>query len=127
MCQSLFFNKVARLRPATLLKKRPWHKCLPVNFVKFLRTPFLQNTSGGCFSILHVSRRPDYASVPFDLFKNRNSQSLLDKVPLLASIHIVKPTKNPSRTTKKTYKKRTPFLQNTSGRLLLHEYRMCIM
>ena len=47
LCQSLFFNKVAGLRP--------------VNFAKFLRTPFirehfcwllllfLQNTSGGCF------------------------------------------------------------------------------
>ena len=34
------------LRPATLLKKRLWHRCFPVNFVKFLRTPFLQNTSG---------------------------------------------------------------------------------
>ena len=30
----------------TLLKKRLWHKCFPANFVKFLRTPFLQNTSG---------------------------------------------------------------------------------
>ena len=45
LCQSLFFNKVADLRPATLLKKRLWHRCFPVNFVKFLRTPFLQNTS----------------------------------------------------------------------------------
>ena len=27
--------------PATLLKKRLWHRCLPVNFVKFLRTLFL--------------------------------------------------------------------------------------
>ena len=44
LCQSLFFNKVAGLRPATLLKKRLWHRCFPVNFVKFLRTPFLQNT-----------------------------------------------------------------------------------
>ena len=34
------------LRLATLLKKRLCHKCFPVNFVKFLRTPFLQNTSG---------------------------------------------------------------------------------
>ena len=25
---------------------RLWHKCFPVNFAKFLRTPFLQNTSG---------------------------------------------------------------------------------
>ena len=28
LCQSLF------------LKKRLWHRCFPVNFVKFLRTPF---------------------------------------------------------------------------------------
>ena len=37
--QSLFFNKVAGLRPATLLKKRLWHRSFPVNLVKFLRTP----------------------------------------------------------------------------------------
>ena len=41
LCQSLFFNKVAGLRPATLLKKRLWHRCFSVNFAKFLRTPFL--------------------------------------------------------------------------------------
>ena len=46
LCQSLFFNKVAGLRPATLLKKRLRHRCFPVNFVRFLRTHFLQNTSG---------------------------------------------------------------------------------
>ena len=44
LCQSLFFNKVAGLRPATLLKNRLWQMCLPVSFAKFLRTPFLQNT-----------------------------------------------------------------------------------
>ena len=33
-------------RPATLFKKKLWHGCFPVNFAKFLRTPFLQNTSG---------------------------------------------------------------------------------
>ena len=49
LCQRLFLNKVAGLRPATLLKKSFWHRCFPVNFAKFLRTPFLQNTSGGCF------------------------------------------------------------------------------
>ena len=31
------------LRPATLLKKRLWHRRFPVNFAKFLRTPV------GCF------------------------------------------------------------------------------
>ena len=52
LCQSFFFNKVAGLRSATLLKKRLWHRCFPVNFAKFLGRPFLQNTSCGCFSIL---------------------------------------------------------------------------
>ena len=36
-CARVFFNKDAGL----------WHRCFPVNFAKFLRTPFLQNTSGG--------------------------------------------------------------------------------
>ena len=43
--QSLFFNKVAGLKQG-LSRKRPWRRCFPVNFGKFLRTPFLQNTSG---------------------------------------------------------------------------------
>ena len=41
LCQNLFSQ-----RCATLLKKRLWHRGFPVNFVKFLRIPFLQNTSG---------------------------------------------------------------------------------
>ena len=49
--QSLFFNKVPGLGPATLLKKslrtatllkkRPQRRCFPVSFAKFGRTPFL--------------------------------------------------------------------------------------
>ena len=34
LCQSLFLNKATSLRL--------WHRCFPVNFVKFLRTPFLK-------------------------------------------------------------------------------------
>ena len=30
----------------TLTQVRIWHRFFPVNFAKFLRTPFLQNTSG---------------------------------------------------------------------------------
>ena len=41
LCQSLFFNKVAGLRPATLFQKRLWHRRFPVNFAKFLTIPFL--------------------------------------------------------------------------------------
>ena len=40
LCQSLFFNKVAELRPATSLKRRLWNRCFPVNFVKTLRILF---------------------------------------------------------------------------------------
>ena len=40
LCQNLFFNKIAGLRHANLLKKRLWHRCFPENFVKILRKPF---------------------------------------------------------------------------------------
>ena len=41
MCQRpLFYSKVAVLRSATLLKKRLWHRCFPVNFARFLGTSF---------------------------------------------------------------------------------------
>ena len=37
-----FFKGVER--PATLLKKRLWHRCFPVNFAKFPRTLFFYRT-----------------------------------------------------------------------------------
>ena len=40
LCLSLFFIKAAGLRPATLLKKRLWHGCFPVNFAKFSKHLF---------------------------------------------------------------------------------------
>ena len=45
-CARAFFNKVAGLSLATLLKKRLQYRCFPVNFATFLRTPFLQTTPG---------------------------------------------------------------------------------
>ena len=53
LCHCLFFKKVAGLRPATMLKKRLWHRYFPVNFAKFLRTPSLQNISGRLLLIVH--------------------------------------------------------------------------
>ena len=35
----------------SFLKKRFWHRCFPVIFVKFLSTIFLWNTSVGCFCL----------------------------------------------------------------------------
>ena len=46
LCQSVFFNKVACLRPdRDWQRKWLWHRCFPVNFAKFQGTPFLHNTS----------------------------------------------------------------------------------
>ena len=39
--QTLFeTSSLYQAAPATLLKKSLWHRCFPVNFAKFLRTPF---------------------------------------------------------------------------------------
>ena len=109
LCQSLFFNKVAGLGPATLLKKRlwQWHRYLPVNFAKFLRTLFLQNTSGLLLlcivtpsyvlllcvpSSWEMSERkktiwfwPRLSLVSFNMFSNKKSNSSLT---LLVSCHL---------------------------------------
>ena len=49
LCQSLFLNKVADLRPATLLKKRLWQRCFLVwiswNFQNTFFTEHLQTTA----------------------------------------------------------------------------------
>ena len=53
LCQSLFFTQVAA-QPATLLKKRLWHRCFPENFAKFLRTPFFKEHLQWLLLILQV-------------------------------------------------------------------------
>ena len=45
--QRLLFNKAAGLRPATVLKKGLWHRCFPMNYVKFLL--FYRTPLGDCF------------------------------------------------------------------------------
>ena len=55
VCQSVFFNKFAGLRAATLLKKKLRHSCFPANLVKVLRTTYLQNTSARLLLILYVA------------------------------------------------------------------------
>ena len=55
--QSLFFNKVAGLRSATLLKKRVFSCEFLRNFWEYL---FLRNTYGGCFWKLLVHSQIKY-------------------------------------------------------------------
>ena len=45
--QSLSFNKVVGVKPATLLKKRLWGRCFSVNIAKCLEHLLSQGTSGG--------------------------------------------------------------------------------
>ena len=43
------FNKVAGSQAHKFIRKRLQHRCFHVKLAKFLRTPFLKNTSIGCF------------------------------------------------------------------------------
>ena len=54
LCWNICFNKVASLRPGTLLKERFQHGCLPVNFTKFLRTPFFTEHLSSCFWMIFL-------------------------------------------------------------------------
>ena len=53
--QSLFFNKIAGLRPGTLLKKRLWHRSFPVNFGEISKTTFSYRTPW--WLLLHFAKR----------------------------------------------------------------------
>ena len=37
----VFFSEFCKIWAWNFIKKRPWHRCFPVNFAKFLGTPFL--------------------------------------------------------------------------------------
>ena len=54
-------TEAVALRPVLqLLKMSLWNRCFPVNFAKFLRTPFLQITSGR--RLLLFPRKTAYSS-----------------------------------------------------------------
>ena len=55
-----------KLQARGLLKKRLWHRCVPVNFAESLRTTFIQSTSGRL--LLHR----DISSLPGKLLDFRN-------------------------------------------------------
>ena len=71
LCRSLYFNKIAGQKPATLLKKRLRWRRFPVNFAKLLTTTFLRNTSRDCFC---VSVYPKFFSISNDFIQISNSK-----------------------------------------------------
>ena len=54
LCQRLFFNKVGRLRPTTLLKKSLWHRCFSCEFCEISKNTFFYRTprvaASGCIN-----------------------------------------------------------------------------
>ena len=46
LCERVFLEISQNSLENNFIKKRLWDRCFPVDFVKFVRTPFLQNTSG---------------------------------------------------------------------------------
>ena len=58
VCWSLFLIKCWP-ETCNLIKKRLRYNCFPPKFSKFLRAPFLQNTSGGCFCPSTTLEIPD--------------------------------------------------------------------
>ena len=46
LCERVFLEISQNSQENNFIKKRLWDRCFPVDFVKFVRTPFLQNTSG---------------------------------------------------------------------------------
>ena len=52
----IFANFTKNFASCNFIKKKFQHRCFPGNFAKLLRTPFLQNTSGGCFCMSQVNK-----------------------------------------------------------------------
>ena len=51
-----FLIKLQDWGAANLLKKKIWHRCFPVNFAKFLRTPFFKEYLWWLLLKLHAHR-----------------------------------------------------------------------
>ena len=68
LCQSLFFNIVAG-RLQLYFQKRLWHRCFPVNFATFLRTPILtEHLWWLLFSIFCLCQ---WFTIPYAISKQR--------------------------------------------------------
>ena len=85
--QSLFLNKVAGLKPVTLLKERLWHRSFPVYFAKFLRTTFLIKHLRWllfelfleCQSIWYPNRNTIFSRMNIIFFRDARSVFFRDK------------------------------------------------
>ena len=92
LCHSLFFNKVAS-KVCNFIEKRLWHRCFPVTFTKFLRTPFLTEhlfyrpRPGDCFWI-KVFKGLDFERFRSQtlLYGNQNYHSSINRLIIISTI-----------------------------------------
>ena len=49
LCWRHFFDKVTSWRPVRFYLQRPQHRCSPVTFAEFLKTPYYRTPPGNCF------------------------------------------------------------------------------
>ena len=82
----------AGLKPATLLKKRLCYRCFSVNFAKFLRPPFLKNTSWRL--LLFFSKNIEQPKVSNYFHKKPLSKILHKKCSFPLRIYLVIMTKS---------------------------------
>ena len=83
----MFYKK----RPVTLLKKKLSRRCFPVNFAKFLRTSFLQNTSGQLLlkeTFPLIPENKSWSASPVAVLIKHPSLGLFCKVTALHCINV---------------------------------------
>ena len=54
---------IVNFEACNFIKRRLQHRCFPMKFEKFSRTPFLQNSSGGYFCIWFTSCQGIYSTM----------------------------------------------------------------
>ena len=82
------------------MKKRFQRRCFPVKFTKVLRTPFLQNTSSGCFCKL-PDKKLDMKTEMWKLKRTTN----ISKMSFSANLYMLKVNNGNIRTMCEIYSK----------------------
>ena len=78
-------RSIRKLCSVTLLKKRLWHKCFPVNFALFLKARFLQKISGRLLLLVSQPREMNQILEYCDL-----TNQILEYSDLVIYIYILK-------------------------------------
>ena len=90
LCWSHFFNNVAGFNAWNFIKRRLWHRYLPVNFPQFFKKPYLQNITGWLLLLILLLQPKFYPLITFCWFfsslfsfiiDNCNYGSFLRKCP----------------------------------------------